>query len=133
MTLSVDDVVAKYVELRDLKAEIEGEAKERTDKIRVQMGRLEGWLKDKADEMGVTSFKTAKGTAFVTTTDYAQVGDWDTVMKFIKDNEAFHMLEHRVSKNAVRDYMKTHGAVPPGVNYGTKIGVNVRRPSASAD
>jgi hypothetical protein len=95
--------------------------------------KLEAWIKTQADAQGVTSFKTKHGTAFLTTVDYANVADWDAVLGFIVENDAYDMLEKRVSKTAVRGYIEQAKAVPPGVNYGTKLEVNIRKPSASAD
>ena len=43
------------------------------------------------------------------------------------------MLEKRVSKNAVRGYIDEHKEVPSGVNYGTRIDINVRKPSTKAE
>ena len=133
MTVSVDKVISKYLELRNTKESIESEAKEKVKGIKEAMAKLEGWIKEKADTDGVKSFKTANGTAFLTTTDFAQVADWDAVLGFIKDNDAFDMLEKRVSKKAVRDYIDEHKTVPSGVNYGTRIDVNVRKPVNKAD
>ena len=39
------------------------------------------------------------------------------------------MLTKGVSKVAVRGYIDETKEVPPGVNFGTKIGVSVRRPA----
>jgi hypothetical protein len=41
------------------------------------------------------------------------------------------MLEKRVSKIAVRGYIESNKAVPPGVTYGTKLEVNIRKPGAA--
>ena len=95
--------------------------------------KLEAWLKAEMDANGETSKKTASGTAFITTTDFANVADWDAVLSYIKDNEAWDMLERRVSKRAVRGYIEANKTVPSGVNYGTRIDVNVRKPVAKAD
>ena len=54
-------------------------------------------------------------------------------LKFIKDNDAFDMLEKRVSKTAVRAYIDMHNTVPAGVNFGTKLGVNVRKPTTKEE
>lgn len=129
MSITVDKVVKKYLDLRAKKAEIEAEMKAKTKEINETMSKLEAWIKVKADEQGVTSFKTKYGTAFLTTTDYAQVADWDATLAWIKDNEAYDMLEKRVSKAAVRGYIEANNSVPPGVNYGTKLGVSVRKPT----
>lgn len=133
MTVNIDDVVATYMKLRSQKDAIEAEVKDNVAVIKSKMEKLEAWIKDQADQQGVTSFKTKHGTAFLTTTDYAQVGDWDAVLNFIRDNEAFDMLEKRVSKIAVRGYIEHTKSVPPGVNYGTKLEVNIRKPSATAE
>ena len=133
MTVNVDDVVATYMKLRSQKESIEAEVKDRVSTIKAKMEKLEAWIKEQADAQGVTSFKTKHGTAFLTTTDYANVGDWDAVLGFIRENEAFDMLEKRISKIAVRGYIEVNKAVPPGVNYGTKLEVNIRKPVTRVD
>ena len=133
MSVTVDEVIAAYVKLRTKKDAIEAEAKDRVKGVKEKLEQLEAWLKEKADEQGVTSFKTKHGTAFLTTTDYANVGDWDAVLEFVRENEAFDMLEKRISKIAVRGYIEANKEVPPGVNYGTKLEVNVRKRTVRAE
>jgi hypothetical protein len=133
MSFNIDDVVKTYMKLREHKATIEAETKDRVAAIKLNLDKLEAYIKEQADAQGVTSFKTKHGTAFLTTTDYATVGDWDSVLNFIKENEAFDMLEKRVSKTAVRGYIEKNKEVPPGITYGTKLDVNVRKPTASAE
>jgi hypothetical protein len=128
MTVTVDDVVAAYLKLRLKKETIEAQVKDEVKGLKDKMEQLETWIKEQADAQGVTSFKTKHGTAFLTTTDYANVADWDSVLTFIRENEAFDMLEKRISKIAVRGYIDANKAVPPGVNYGTKLEVNIRKP-----
>ena len=131
--ITVDRVVAGYIALRQQKKDIERDAKERADALDAQMGKIEAWLLTQANQQGVTSFKTKHGTAFVTTTDFANVANWDSVLTFIKEREAFDLLERRVSKTAVRGYIDADGKVPTGVNYGTKLSVHVRRPNEKGD
>ena len=128
MSLTVDQVIEAYLKYRNKKEALEAEIKDQVKELKDKMAKLEAWIKTKADAEGVTSFKTAHGTAFVTTNDYANVADWDAVLHFIKENDAFDMLEKRVSKNAVRGYIEQNKTVPSGVNYGTRIDVNVRKP-----
>lgn len=130
---NIGDIIRTYMTLRNQKAAIEAEMKSQVDNIKSKMDKLEAWIKEKADEQGVTSFKSDYGTAFLTTTDYANVADWDAMLNFIRDNEAYDMLEKRVSKVAVRGYIQQNKSVPPGVNYGTKLEVNIRKPGAKAE
>ena len=133
MALTVDQVVATYIKLRNKKLALQAEVKEKTDAITEQMQKLESWIKEKADETGVTSFKTSNGTAFLTTTDFANVADWDAVVDFVKENDAWDMFEKRISKTAVRGYIDMNKEVPPGVNYGTRLDVNIRKPTKKVE
>ena len=133
MNYTVDQVIEAYLKYRNKKEALEAQIKEQVKELKDKMAKLEAWMKTKADAEGVTSFKTAHGTAFVTTNDYANVADWDAVLAFVKENDAYDMLEKRVSKNAVRGYIDQQKAVPSGVNYGTRIDVNVRKPVVKVD
>jgi len=132
-TPNIGDVIRTYMRLRDQKAAIEGEVKGKVADIKAKMEKLEAYLKAQMDAQGLTSFKSDYGTAFLTTTDYANVANWDAILDYIRANDAYDMLEKRVSKTAVRGYMDKEKSVPPGINYGTKLEVNVRKPGAKAE
>ncbi len=133
MSVTVDEVVAAYIKLRAKKDAMEAETKAEVKKIVEKMDKFEGWLKQQADAQGVTSFKTKHGTAFLKTTDYANVENWDAAFNFILQNQAYDLLNKAVSKVAVRGYIDANKAVPPGVNYGTKIEVEVRKPTTRVE
>ena len=133
MEVSIDKVIQAYLKLRVQKETMDAKHRENIKDIKDKMNKLEGWIKTQADEQGVTSFRTEHGTAFLTTSDYANVADWDSVLRYIQKHEAFDLLEKRVSKMAVRGYIDLHKSVPPGVNYGTAISVSVRKPTVKAE
>lgn len=130
---NVGDVIRTYMKLREQKSALEAEIKDRVTVIKAKMEKLEAYFKQQMEAQGVTSFKSDYGTAFLTTTDYANVADWDVVLTYIRENEAYDMLEKRVSKLAVRGYIEQNKAVPPGINYGTKLEVNIRKPGAKIE
>jgi hypothetical protein len=131
--ITVDAAIGAYMKLRRQKEQVETSVKEQVSEIKAKMDKLEAWVKQKADEQGVTSFKTPHGTAFLTTTDYANVADWDAVLSYIRENDAYDMLEKRISKIAVRGYIEENKSVPPGVNYGTKLEINIRKPTTKVE
>ncbi len=131
--LTIEQVIATYIKFREEKEALEATVKDAIGIIKIKLTHLEAWLQAKAAADGVTSFKTTAGTAFLTTSDYASVADWDAVLKFIKDNDAWDMLEKRVSKNAVRGYIDANKAVPSGVNFGSRVSISVRRPAKTAE
>lgn len=128
--LTVADAIKFYMDLRDKKAEIENGVKEKLKNISDNLAKVEAWIQQQAEAQGVSSFKTPHGTAFLTTTEFANVADWDGLLAFILQNEAYDMLYRNVNKSAVRAYIDAHNKLPTGVNFGTKISVNVRRPAA---
>lgn len=131
--ITVDAAIGAYMALRKQKEQAEAAVKTQVEDIKAKMAKLEAWIKQQADTQGVTSFKTNHGTAFLTTTDYANVADWDAVLKHIRDTGAYDMLEKRISKMAVRGYIEQNKIVPPGVNYGTKLELNIRKPTTKIE
>lgn len=128
-TLTVDVVVKKYISLRDKKAVIKAAFDAEAKAIDEKLDKISAWIKEQADAQGVTSFKTQYGTAFLSTTAFAQVADWDAILNFVQANGAWDMFERRVSKKAVQAWIENTKQVPPGVNYGTRVDVGVRRPT----
>ena len=131
--MNVDDLTAKYIELRDRIATITKEAEEAASKLKDIQEAIADKIKEIMHEQGVTSLKTPHGTAYIAYRESATVADWDVLLGFIKAQEAWDLLERRVSKTAVKDRMEEdrHGQYqhepPPGVNFVRIEGVNVRR------
>ena len=129
----MDDLTAKYVELRDRKAAIKKEADDETAKLSALQEKIEDKIKEIMHANGVTSLKTAHGTAYISYKESATVADWDALLGFIRSNEAWELLERRINKTACKDMMEQdrNGAYthppPPGVNFTRSEGVNVRR------
>lgn len=130
MSITIDKVIEHYVKLRDEKSALKAEYEEKAKAVDATMKKLESYLLQQADAQGVTSFKTKAGTAFVTTVDMANVADWDAVLNFIKTHDAWDMLEKRVSKNAVRQYIDATKGIPAGINWSSRLDINVRRGAA---
>lgn len=129
MSVKLDEVIRLYVRLRDQRSDLEKVLKEQLDPIKKDMEKLESYLLRELTSLGVSSFKTEGGTAFITTKEWATVRDWEVTLRFIRENAAYDLLERRVSKIAVRTLVDG-GTTPPGVDYGTKLGVNIRRPNS---
>lgn len=130
--ITIDAAIKAYIKLRNQEKDLKAKHKEELDPIGRNMAKLEAFILQQAQAQNVKSFRTDYGTAFLSTKDSATVADWDSLFKFIMENEAFDMLEKRVSKLAVRSHLDTHNELPPGVNYSTSLEVTVRSPSKTA-
>lgn len=82
---TVDQVVSKYVELRDRKAEIEAKHKEELRPLREALDSLEAWLMDQLNKQGVDSFKTKQGTAYKSVSTATSMADPIAFKSFVFD------------------------------------------------
>lgn len=94
--------------LKELKAQIEG--------------RVLAFLQ----KTGQTSAKTPHGTLITSTRDYASLADSDAFMAYVMSKGAFELMDRRANVSAVRDHVEEHGALPPGVNFSSRLTVSIR-------
>ncbi len=153
MAFTVDQVVGKYVELRDQQRLVSERHAEEMKPFNEALQNIEAWLLGHFNANGIESAKTKHGTAYKSTTMSATVENWDELFKTIvssafiralsvieeggNDEEAFarfcsserlSLLVRGVNKTAVKEYMDmTCGAVPPGVKTTFITKCNVRR------
>lgn len=126
-TPALNIMVEQYIKLRDTKAQLKAEFAKRTGPLQEAMDKLEGAILAHMNATGIESCRTSAGTAYKATDCKATVADWDVVLAYIREHGLWHMLEKRVSKNAVEEFVETNNDLPPGVNYTAEVVVNVRR------
>lgn len=127
--MKISELVTKYIELRDKKAEFKAAYDEKVKKIDDVLYRIEAKLLETFDSAGMDSVKTPNGTAYVSSRTSASVADRDVFMEFVKANDEWPLLEVRASKTGVEQYKESHDDLPPGINLRTERVVNVRRSS----
>lgn len=125
--MKISELVAKYIEVRDKKAEFKADTEAKLAKYDDALEKMEAALLKAFDAMGVDSTKTEFGTAYTSTRNTASIADPDAFMSFCKENDAWHMLQKRVSLPAVEQYKDEHQDVPPGINWRAERTVNIRR------
>jgi hypothetical protein len=124
---NVDQLVDQYVRLRDKLKEADDAHKKKTAAAREYLLMLNGKLLEQLAAVGGESVKTPHGTAYQSTKRSASIADGDAFREYVINNGEFDLVDWRANANAVDDYIKEHGAVPPGVNFSTMITVGVRR------
>ena len=123
---NIDDLVGKYLKLRELKKQKEEAYKQDVAPVSEMMDKLEMLFLQRMNEAGLESLPTKHGTPYKTKRTSVTVADWESSLPFIRTNELWHLLERRVSKTAVQQYVEEHGDLPPGLNWREEIVVNVR-------
>lgn len=127
MAVNTQELVEKYVSVRDRKKLLVDKHKEDVAKFDNVLEKIEGVLLQVFQAEGVDSCKTPAGTAYKTTRTSATVADWAEVFGFISRTENWQMLDRKVNKLAVEAYKEEHNELPPGVNWREEVVINVRR------
>lgn len=125
--MKLSELVAKYIELRDKKAQYKAEYDGKVARLDEVLEKIEATLLKTFETTGMDSVKTEFGTAYTSTRSSASVADPDAFMTYVISNEAWHLLEKRASKVGVEQYKDEHQDVPPGVNWRSERTVNIRR------
>lgn len=128
---SIDEAIEAYVNTRDELRAKQQAFKLEEDTMKANMEQISMWLRDKADELGVDSFKTQFGTAYrsVKTSYRVATGGWDNFIGWVKETGNFQCLEKRVAKLATKEIHDDTGEIPPGLDYVAEVEFDVRRPT----
>lgn len=126
---AMDELIAQYVKVRDKLADADKAHDEKTKVARDYLKLLNAKLLEKLNEVGGESVKTEAGTAYRTTRKSATIADGSVFRAFVVENALFDIVDWKANANAVDDYVKSEGALPPGVNYSVAYTVGVRRPT----
>ena len=124
---TIDQIVELYRSLRDAKDRLVAEHKAQLSPVNEKMARLENWLHGKLNAEGVDSMKTPHGTCYKSRLVKASVTDGEELLKFVQENDLWHILERRVSKTAVQEYIEATGKNVPGVHVSHEEKLNVRK------
>lgn len=123
---TVDEQVAKYLEIRDLIKELDDAHDAKLKPLREIQERVAGWLQEFMDRTGIDAVKTKHGTAYTTTRYSATLPDPEAFMQFIVAHGKFELLDRRANLTAVKDYVEENKSLPPGCNLTPFKKVNVR-------
>lgn len=126
-TLTTDKAVEKFVEIRDRIAALKKEQALALAPFNVALSVLEAWLLDDLNTSKVESMRATTGTVFKTIRTSATVESWSDTLEYIKANDAWELLEARVSKTAVEALMADTKKAVPGVKTSRETVLNVRR------
>jgi hypothetical protein len=115
----INKLVADYVMLRNRKAALEAEHKEKLSKIKKVMDAIEAKSLAYCNQLGVSSFRTPSGTMYRSEQVSVTVADRDAFVEFLQgldDEDRYAFIESRANKGAVEAYLESVGELPPGVS-----------------
>lgn len=125
--MKLNELVEKYIAIRDKRAQLKAKYEAKAAVLDGVLDKIEATLLKTFDDVGMDSVKTSAGTAYRTLRTTASVADWDAFFAYVKEHNAWEMLERRCSKTAVEQFRAANDDLPPGLNWREERVVNIRR------
>lgn len=124
MDVSVDKLVKAYIKIRDARTELN----KQIDELEEKQDVIQAKLLEICKETGTESLRTEFGTVTKRVAKRYWTSDWDSFYKFMKENDAMQLLEQRVSKTNMEQFLEENPDLhPPGLNVDANYAVTVRR------
>ena len=124
----LDQLTAIYLKIRDTRAENKREFENVDKDLEEQQKMLAEQMLDSCKELGADSIKTPHGTIIRSVKSKYWTGDWDSMYNFIKEHDAFGLLEKRLHQTNMKDFLNENpDALPMGLNVESEYTIVVRR------
>lgn len=126
--VDLERIVSAYIKVRDKKAELLNETKVKEEEIDKKLRILESHLLEHCKQTGATSVSTQAGTFFRSVRKKFWTGDWESMNRFIIQNEALGLLEKRIHQTNMKTFLEENPDLhPPGLNVDSEYTITVRR------
>lgn len=117
-----------FIKIRDARSKLSAEFKEADAKLEADMKAIKEALLDYCKEQGVDSVRTAEGLVYRTTKTRYWTNDWESMHRFILENELPEFFEKRLNQGVVKTYLEEHPEeLPPGLNVDSEYSITVRK------
>ena len=127
--MDLDRLVKTYRKIRDKKSDLAAEYKAQDAALKDKLSLIEKQLLNYCDENQLTGGRTEHGTFYRSTRTKYWTADWDEFRKFVKEHDAFDLLEKRIQQTNMAQFLKENeGLMPKGLNADTEYSINVRKP-----
>jgi hypothetical protein len=124
----LDKLTAIYLKMRDKRDDMRREAEAREKEIEEQMSIIEAEMLEVCKQMNADSVRTPHGTIIRSVKSRYWTNDWDSMYQFIKEHDAFGLLEKRLHQTHLKEFLSENpNTFPIGVNVENSYSVVVRR------
>ena len=126
--IDLDRLTAIYLKMRDKRDDMRREAEAKDKEIEEQMAIIEAEMLEVCKQMNADSVRTPHGTIIRSVKSRYWTNDWDSMYRFIKEHDAFGLLEKRLHQTHLKEFLTENPDLfPAGVNVENSYSVVVRR------
>ena len=125
--LNIDQLVDKYIRIRDKKAEVQKTQKAELARFDEALHTIERVFLTFMQENNVDSLNTNHGTAYKRVQTSCTIADRVAFLNFVREGDNWAFADLRANAPAVKAYLDANESLPPGVNFTSRLTVNVQR------
>jgi replicative superfamily II helicase len=126
--VTADKLISAYIKLRTARQQLAQQFETADAELKEKQTKVSNMLLDICKEMGADSIKTTYGTASRKLSTRYRTTDWDSMYKFIKEHDAFHLLEQRIHQTNMKAMLEeTPELVPMGLSSDSEYVISVRK------
>lgn len=126
--LSVGKLSQIYLKIRDARSELKAQYEVEDKKLEAQMDVVEAKLLEICKDTEADSIKTQVGTVMRRVATRYWTNDWDSMYNFVKENDAYGLLERRLHQTNMKQYLEENpDKFPAGMLLDSQYKITVRR------
>jgi hypothetical protein len=114
--LTADKLTAVYVKIREARRELA----KKDEELKAQLDTVSQQLLEICKEQGASTIRTESGTVSKRLNKNYWTSDWDSFFKFLKEHDAFSLMQHRINNSNMAQFLEENPTVlPPGLQADT--------------
>jgi len=126
--VSASKLSSIYLKIRDARSELKSKYEEEDKQLEEQMDVIEAKLLDICRTTDADSIKTQAGTVMRRVAIRYWTNDWDSMYDFVKENDAYGLLERRLHQTNMKQFLEENpDKFPKGMLLDSQYKITVRR------
>jgi len=126
--VSAEELAKIYIKIRNAKEAVVEKHKQELAEYNEQLEAISEEMLELCKEQNASSIRTGEGTIIRKVTTRYATTDWDSLYKFIKEHDAYGLLEQRLHQTNTKQFLEEHpDLLPPGLWSDNKYTIVVRR------
>jgi hypothetical protein len=125
-----DKLVSIYRKIRGVIDEKEAAHKDEIGGLKAHLDVVSAKILEICNEQNLDSLRTPEGTVTRRAVTRYWTNDWESMYRFIKEQDAPYLLEQRIHNGNMRQFLDENpDTLPMGLNADTKYAITVRKPT----
>ena len=126
--ISVEEMARVYIKIRDAKEAAVERHKQELAEFNAQLDAVANEMLELCKSLDASSLRTNAGTIIRKVTTNFNTNDWGSMFNFIKEHDAFGLLQQRLHQSNMKQFLEEHpDLLPPGLWSESKYTIVVKR------